>query len=158
MWAAQCLFDIYKSVTFLCTAQCIQIASVTLRRAPHFSQRWIWASLTFPFDFSKNTSKQIQLYHPTVGPAPSGGCSGGTFRFNPTSKDFAPSPWFGCEAFITSYSIRPLTFSLVATTNIVFVHFVAQTDSLIPLGAGPITQTKRRPVGLRQLPMETCLP
>lgn len=130
MWAARCLFDIYKSVTFLCTAQCIQIASVTLRRAPHFSQRWIWASSAFSFNLSKNTSKQIQIYHPTVGSAPSGGCSGGTFRFNPTSKDFAPSLCFGCEVFIPRYSIRPLTFSLVATTSIVFVHFVAQTDTV----------------------------
>lgn len=62
VWAARCLFDIYKSVTFLCTAQCIQIAPAALRRAPHFSQGWIWASLAFPFDLSKNTSKQTQLY------------------------------------------------------------------------------------------------
>lgn len=62
MWAARCLFDIYKSATFLCTAQCIQITSVTLKRAPPFSQGWIWASLAFPFDLSKNMSKQIQLY------------------------------------------------------------------------------------------------
>lgn len=53
MWAAQSLFDIYKSVTFFYTAQCIQIASVSLRRAPHVSEGWIWASLAFPFDLCR---------------------------------------------------------------------------------------------------------
>lgn len=53
MWAAQSLFDIYKSVTFLCTAQYIQITSVSVGRAPHLSQGWIWASMAFPFELSR---------------------------------------------------------------------------------------------------------
>lgn len=76
MWAARCLLDIYESVTFLRTAQRIQIAPAALRRVPHFSHGWIWASSAFPFDLSKNTSKQTQLYELANSPiAAQRGCS-----------------------------------------------------------------------------------
>lgn len=149
MWAARCLFDIYKSVTFLCTAQCIQIASVTLRRAPHFSQRWIWASLAFRFDFTKNTSWDLLPQEDALG-TPLGSTQ--------LTRTLHHLRGLGVKPLSQVQYQTPHIFIRCHNKHCVCPFCSTNRHSLISLGAGPITQTKRRPVGFQQLPMETYLP